>query len=163
MIPLDLASVNLRSPYTVWSNAERYYFKTDFDILYAVSFDFEDVLMKESAYWFNLSNKSGRKSPGDRKIAPTIARLINAFFDANPDILLYMCDTASGQQASRNRLFLRWFNTYNKPNAYFIKTEVVQDEGVDNYVSIIVQRSNPKFDDIIRDFDEQVALLKGNK
>ena len=74
-----------------------------------------------------------------------------------------MCDTASGQQASRNRLFLRWFNSYNKPNTYFIKTEIVQDEGVDNYVSIIVQRDNPKFDTIIQDFEEQVALLKGNK
>ncbi len=35
----------------------------------------------------------------------------------NPDILLYMCDSANNQQAQRSRLFLHWFMpTVNRMN-----------------------------------------------
>lgn len=163
MKPLDLAGINPLSPYTIWQKGSRYYFKTDYDILYAISFDKEDLWVDEDAYWFNLSNMSNKKSPGDRKIAPTIARIITSFFDANPDILLYMCDTADGQQAERNRLFLRWFKSYNKEDLFTIKWETVEDEGTNNYISIIVQNSNPNLDAIIETFKEQIRLFKDNK
>lgn len=67
MKPLDLAGINPLSPYTIWQKGSRYYFKTDYDILYAISFDKEDLWVDEDAYWFNLSNMSNKKSPGDRK------------------------------------------------------------------------------------------------
>lgn len=106
---------------------------------------------------------SHKKSPGDSKVAITIKTIINGFFQSNPNVLLYICDTANEQQAERNRLFLRWFNAYNREKEFTIKTEIVRDEGVDNYVSVIVQMHNPRLKAIIQEFDEQVALLRGNK
>lgn len=160
MTPLNLPQINLQSPYVIWEKDSRYYFKTDYDILYAISFDEEEMWVDEDAYWFNLSNMSNKKSPGDRKIAPTIARIINGFFDANPNILLYMCDTADGQQAERNRLFLRWFKSFNNGDQYIIKWDTVKDEGVSNYISIIVQSSNPNRDAIIETFKQQIKMFK---
>lgn len=74
-----------------------------------------------------------------------------------------MCDTADGQQAERNRLFLRWFKSYNKEDLFTIKWETVEDEGTSNYISIIVQNSNPNLDAIIETFKEQIRLFKDNK
>lgn len=163
MNPIDLKIVNVYSPYAVWFDDDVYYFKTDFDILYAVSFDEEGIFVEDAAYWFNLSNMTHKKSPGDKKIGITIKSLINGFFDANPNILLYMCDTANGQQAERNRLFKRWFKSFNNAGLFKIKSAVVKDEGVDNYVSIIVQQSNPKLESIMQSFSEQIELFNANK
>ena len=35
----------------------------------------------------------------------------------------------------------------------------MQAEEVDNYIAIIVQKSNPKLDDILRDFDEFIGFF----
>ena len=35
----------------------------------------------------------------------------------------------------------------------------LRDEEVDNYIAIIVQKSNPKLDDILRDFDEFIGFF----
>lgn len=163
MKAIDLSAVNLRAPYTIWCEDGEYYFKSDYDIYFNISFEEEYLLESDKAYWFNLANRSNKKSPGDKKIAQTIICLIEGFFDANPDILLYMCDTANDQQAERDRLFLRWFKGYKQKEKYITRSEIVQDEGVDNYVSIIIQRSNPHAEKILATFEEQINLFKQNK
>ena len=35
----------------------------------------------------------------------------------------------------------------------------LRDEEVDNYIAIIVQKSNPKLNDILRDFDEFIGFF----
>ena len=115
------------------------------------------------AYWFNLSNRSHKASPGDRKIRTTIIFIIEEFFRQNPDILLYMCDSADEQQAMRSRLFLRWFNAYGQQADYYSRTEMILDEDEENYIALIVKRSHPRLQDIIAFFDEQVMMFRANK
>ena len=94
------------------------------------------------AYWFDLSNRSGK---------------------ANPDILLYMCDNANGQQVQRNRLFLRWFTGEEQSKHYVIKTAVVEDEGMENFIAIIVPRIHPYMNEAIAYFDAEIEMFKSNK
>ena len=65
MKPLDTQRLLLNSPYTVESVGDEYRFKTDYNILYAVSFKEEEFFSPIPAYWFDLSNRSHRASPND--------------------------------------------------------------------------------------------------
>lgn len=89
MIDIELSKVNIKSPYSVWKEGDAYLFKTDFDIVYAVSFD-EETIHGFNAYWFNLANTSFKPSPNDKNIMQTIICIIESFFQSNPDILLYI-------------------------------------------------------------------------
>ncbi|MDD5862275.1 MAG: hypothetical protein PUD15_06920 [Prevotella sp.] len=83
---LNLNTINSLSPYSIWRQDDRYYFRTDHDIIYMVSFDEEEAFQVDKAYWFNLSNTSNKKSPRDYKIRETIFVLLDDFFAENPDI-----------------------------------------------------------------------------
>lgn len=54
---------------------------------------------------------------------------------------------------------LRWFNEFDKRDRFCVKISILRDEEVDNYIAIIVQKSNPKLDDILRDFDEFIGFF----
>lgn len=162
MNELELSRVNTRSPYSVWKEGDAYLFKTDYDIVYAVSFDQENV-RGFNAYWFNLANTSFKPSPNDKKIMQTIICIIEVFFQCNPDILLYICDTANDQQAQRDRLFLRWFNGYKQKQQYVLKTTMIMDEDEPNYLAMIVQKNNPNLHDIMTMFDRETEMFKSNK
>lgn len=163
MIELDLTRVNELAPYKLELVHGQYLFETDFGIQYSVSFEPEPLENGLSAYWFNLSNRSGKASPGDRKIRATIIFIIEEFFRQNPDILLYMCDSANEQQAMRSRLFLRWFDAYGQQADYYSRTEMILDEDEENYIAIIVRRDHPRFQEIVDFFDEQVMMFRANK
>ena len=115
------------------------------------------------AYWFNLTNHSQKASPRDSKIRTTVILIIEEFFQSNPDILLYMCDSANNQQAQRSRLFLYWFSAYGKQKEYYTCTEMVKDEDEENYISIIVKKSHPQLNAIINLFNKQIEMFRMNK
>ena len=163
MKPLDINVVNKSAPYGVRYDDGRYWFHTDFDIVYVVEFEQEELFEFMPSYWFGIINRSHLPSPNDPKVRATIICVIEEFFRQNPHILLYMCDSADEQQSMRNRLFLRWFNGYEQRQKYCIETAVILDEGMETYVAILVQRSNPKLDDILQMFDAQVKLFRENK
>ena len=81
------------------------------------------------------------------------------FFAANPDILLYICETGDGKQAFRSRLFVRWFNTYNRRADYVMQTAEVQDGKTRNFAALIVQKSNPRLEEILSEFNETISIL----
>ena len=54
---------------------------------------------------------------------------------------------------------LSWFNEFDKRDRFCVKISILRDEEVDNYIAIIVQKSNPKLDDILRDFDEFIGFF----
>lgn len=113
MKDLNLTRLNTSSPYSFWRDGEIYYLKTDFDIVYAVSFDQETVRGYDT-YWFNLANTSDKPSPNDKKLMLSIISVIEEFFNNNPDILLYICDTANGQQAQERQTvskMVSWLQT----------------------------------------------------
>lgn len=162
MNPLDIDAINLIAPYPVWEKGGEYFFRINNSIEYSLSFDKEENF-EYTSYWFNLTNLSHYKSPGDIKIAQTVICVIEEFFNKNPDILLYICSTEGGQQAQRSRLFLRWFRGYEQQKKYYIDTAVVIGEELSEYVSIILQRKNPHFTEIVRAFDKLAQLFKDNK
>ena len=59
----------------------------------------------------------------------------------------------------RARLFTKWFNEYDKCERFCIKVSVLRDEEVDNYIAIIVQKSNPKLESILQDFDNFIGFF----
>ncbi len=162
MNALNLEMVNSHAEYSVFlSQTGKYVFKTDFDILYAVDFEL-DSNPYYTAYWFNHPEHAN--SPGDVKIAQTVVCIIEEFFRLNPEVLLYMCSTDKGQQAVRNRLFLRWFNGYEQQKRYLIRSTEVRGVDPDNkpikeYVALIVQREHPLLDEIVSRFDSEIAMF----
>ena len=97
------------------------------------------------------------------KIRTTVILIIEEFFRANPDILLYMCDSANNQQAQRSRLFLHWFNAYGQQADYYTSTEMVKDGDEENYIALIVKRNHPQLQTIIDVFNKQIAMFRANK
>jgi len=163
MNPIDLALLNRLSPYVVTCYDAEYHFHTDYGVEYAVDFKYESAFGGIPAYWLDLSNRSQRPSPNDPKVLQTVMRIIIEFFRANPDILLYMCDNANDQQAQRNRLFLRWFTGAEQSKHYYIKTAVVTDENMENFIAIIVPRHHPYLYDIMAHFDSEIAMFQEGK
>ena len=131
--------------------------------MYSVDFKEEQTFSPIPAYWFDLTNLSHKASPNDPKVRETVIRIIVEFFRANPDIMLYMCDNANDQQAQRNRLFLRWFTSAEPSKLFYIKTAVVVDEGMENFIAIIVPRQHPYLEAIIERFDTEVQMFNDNK
>lgn len=161
MNPLNLSSINLVSPYTVWGADEQYYFfKTDFGAIYKIGFMDDFSIWESGAYQFLIINEKNTPSPNDPKLKATIFCVLEAFFKSNPDILLYLCETGDGKQELRNRLFARWFEEYSENYLYYCRTVEIEDmDGVKNFAALIVQRSNPRLDDIIADFEETIRIL----
>lgn len=58
----------------------------------------------------------------DPKFKATLIAIVEEFFRQNNDVMLYVTETKDLKQASRNRLFVRWFNTYKHHELYVIKT-----------------------------------------
>lgn len=164
MNPFDLNRVNQVAPYKVELVNDEYVFETDYEIRYSVWFEKQDIPDSTVvAYWLNLTNRSQKASPGDVKIRNTVIFILEEFFRQNPDVLLYMCDSADEQQAMRSRLFLRWFNAYGQQKEYYTRTEMITDEGEENYIALIVKRTHPHLQSIIEMFEEEIAMFRANK
>ena len=160
MNPLDLAYINRLAPYQVWTeNGRDYLVETSYDLLFRIGFMDDYSIWQSGAYQFYINNESHRPSPSDEKLKATIFRIIEAFFAANPDILLYICETGDGRQAFRSRLFVRWFNNYAGRDAYVMQTAEVQEGKTRNFAALIVQKSNPRLKEILAEFDETISIL----
>ena len=77
--------------------------------------------------------------------------------------MLYICDNANDQQSQRNRLFLRWFRGAEQSKQFYIKTAVVVDEGMENFIAIVVPRKHPYLEDIISRFDAEIEMFSTMK
>lgn len=71
----------------------------------------------------------------------------------------YRAATGDGKQAYRNRLFIRWFNTYEHRDLYYIQTAEGKMEGQMNFVAIISRLTCPYLQQAIEEFSETVSLL----
>ena len=119
-----------------------------------------DTIWKSGAYQFIIVNENNTPSPNDSELRKTIFCIIEDFFKANPEILLYLCETGDDKQASRNRLFVRWFKEYARKHLYYFETVEMQADGIDNFAAIIVQKINPKLNEIVEAFNHVVNTLK---
>ena len=60
---------------------------------------------------------------------------------------------------SRNRLFVRWFNTYEHSDQYVIKTAEGKMDGQMNFMAIILRKDNLRLQQVSEEFDETIAFL----
>lgn len=158
MNPLEIAYINVFSPYKVWNRGEVLYFETDYGCRYSIDFDIEENPYLK-AYWINLNNLSHIASHNDMKILQTVLCVVEEFFRVNPDILLYICSTAGGQQAQRARLFQRWFNHAEQQSGYLMKLAEVKGEGQNEYVAMIIGRNHPKLEEAIALFNHDTQMF----
>lgn len=161
---LEIAFINVFSPYKVWYRGDILFFETDKGCRYSITFEDEDFFHIK-AYWFNLTNHNHIASPNDVKIMQTVFCVIDEFFRVNPDILLYMCSTAGEQQAQRARLFSYWFNKAGQQERFYFKTTEVKGEepGTKEYVAIIIPRNHPQAIEILAKFDDETSMFNSMK
>lgn len=161
MKPLSLDAINAISAYKVSEVSDGcYQFFTEHGVHCSVEFVLDDSLMSRETYHLVIVNVNHQKSPSDVKVRDTIIAIIDEFFDKNNTTLLYICETGDRKQALRNRLFERWFSTYERKTQYtFVASSLMDDEGVENYAAIIVRNDNPELSAIVSEFTSTIALL----
>ena len=161
MNSLSLHAVNASSSYEVSAvNDGCYQFFTDYGVHCTVEFVLDDSLLSHETYHLVIVNVNHQKSPSDVKVRDTIIAIIDEFFVENNTTLLYLCETGDKKQALRNRLFERWFSTYERKAQYtFVASSLKDEEGIENYTAIIVRNDNPELSAIIAEFTETISLL----
>lgn len=161
MNSLSLHAVNASSSYEVSAvNDGCYQFFTDYGVHCTVEFVLDDSLLSHETYHLVIVNVNHQKSPSDVKVRDTIIAIIDEFFVENNTTLLYICETGDKKQALRNRLFERWFSTYERKAQYtFVASSLKDDEGIENYAAIIVRNDNPDLSAIVAEFTTIISLL----
>ena len=162
MVELSLEQINAISPYHVEFDkaTSLYKFVSDYGVSFSVAFDENDLLQSGDSYQFALTNYEGKKSPRDNKVRETVLAIVEEFFSKNEAALLYLCETGDGMQKMRNRLFHFWFGIYAESDDYLFLPQVVYDEeSNENYAALIIRRDNPKFNDLVTEFTNTIALL----
>ena len=161
MNSLSIHAVNASSSYEVSAvNDGCYQFFTDYGVHCTVEFVLDDSLLSHETYHLIIVNVNHQKSPSDVKVRDTIIAIIDEFFVENNTTLLYICETGDKKQALRNRLFERWFSTYERKAQYtFVASSLKDEEGIENYTAIIVRNDNPELSAIIAEFTETISLL----
>lgn len=148
------------APYIIYQvDSMAWTFTTDYGVSYKVGFEKEESIWQEGAYQFFITRTNNRNSPLDNKLKETVFAVIEEFFRVYSGVMLYICDTGDDMQAARNRLFERWFNEGESKVLYYFQQIRIVAEDVENYAAIVVQRSNPNLQDIIKDFKEFVNVL----
>ncbi len=161
MKPLSVQAINNISPYEVSEiGTNCYQFFTEHGVHCSVEFVYDDSLMSRETYHLVIVNVNHKKSPNDIKLRDTILTIIDEFFEVNNTTLLYICETGDKKQALRNRLFERWFSSYERRTQYtFVASSLKDDEGIENYAAIIVRNDNPDIGAIVSEFTSTIALL----
>lgn len=162
MKALRLEAINQNAPYRVTQDPERlynFYLISDSGIRFDVDFMFNDAVIPSGAYEIGIANKGHKPSPLDPKLKRSVFAIIEEFFEQNNEVMLYITETGDEKQGFRNRLFVRWFNTYEHHGRYFIRTAEGKLEGQDNFMAILSRLDNPKLSLAIEEFNETTALL----
>ena len=162
MNALNLESINKVSPYNVTLRVETpsvFCFYTDFGVEYEIVIKPNDTFIPSGAYALDIINVWHQPSPGDPKFKQTLMAIVEELFRKNNDVMLYVTETKDSKQASRNRLFVRWFNTYEYIDQYVIKTAEGKMDGQMNFMAIILRKDNPRMHQVFKEFDETVAFL----
>ena len=163
MVTLNIERVNADSPYrlTLSDRSLFYEFNTDYGVDYTVGFMPSDLLSGAEVYEFVITNSNKQKSPRDPKLRQTILALVVEFFRCSESVMLYICETSDNRQQSRYRLFESWFHSYLHKKAFASLSAIVpDDEGVMNYVAVILRLDNPRFNDVVDQFRETVRMFQ---
>jgi hypothetical protein len=83
--------------------------------------------------------------------------IIEEFFAQEEAVMLYICDTADGRQASRDRLFRAWFYSYVESEAYTMCTDTMTIDNVRYFSSILLRRDHPMLIQVLDKFHTFIA------
>ena len=162
MNTLRLDIINLHAPYRVKQREDKpqtYYFKTEFGVEYQISLEEDFSIVPSGTYALDITNREHKRSPLDPKFKLTLIAIIEEFFDQNNDVMLYVTETGDEKQSFRDRLFVRWFNTYERHNFYYIKTAEGKMEGQMNFMAIISRKDNPRLQEVIQEFEDTISFI----
>lgn len=159
MNPLSLERINRQSYYEVKSEMGGFSFVTEAGIQYIVHFTEEFSLGGCQTYQFMFSKLTKEHSSFDHNVKSTLVTIVKEFFEENHDVLLYICDTSDSREASRDRLFRHWFRQFAETSEYAFYSANAQVEGEGFFAAIIVEKNNPKIDDIKNDFEKSAKGL----
>ena len=162
MNTLNWENINSKSPYNVTQRVDTpcvLSFYTDFGVEYEIVIKSNDIFIPSGAYVLDIINVWHQTSPGDPKFRQTLMAIVEEFFRQNNDVMLYVTETKDKKQASRNRLFVRWFNTYEYRDQYVIKTAEGKMNNQLNFQAIILRKDNPRLQQAFEEFDETIAFL----
>lgn len=143
-----------------------YQFTTDNDIKYLLYFKQVDSNVENIAssklisntLEFGFSPTSKKRTKKDPKIEQTIIGAIDAFFNkSNEGILVYICDTDDKKQKFRQKLFIKWFDTYNKGQYVREYFEYEDKNDQPQIISIIFKSAHPNRINIITEFYNNVS------
>ena len=155
MIILSVNAINQRAPYKVEQTGDNsFMFETKHGVVYSAGFLQDISFYKEGVYQFYLINLSCKTSSMDKNIAETVRVIIEEFFTHKEAVMLYICDTTDGRQASRNRLFRIWFDTYAHNESYSLYTESILIDKIRYYSSVLLRKDNPKLMQILGSFTD---------
>jgi len=141
-----------------------YGFETDLGIVYEVKFLPTSYLLGDettpyanSIFEFIIEiayNPLGKNPPLDLLVSGTIAAIIKDFyFKKDESICIYICDSSNGRQELRRRKFDDWFYMHDYQFGLIKLEEHIIDSKGDSYpISLIIQRNNPYFIEIIDGF-----------
>ena len=153
MINLSVDAINQRAPYVVENTGDNsFMFETEHGVVYSVGFLQDVSFYGEGVFQFYLLNMSGKTISADKKISETVRVIIEEFFSHKEAVMLYICDTSDGRQASRERLFRIWFNTYIQNDSYSLITESILIENIRYYSSILMRKDHPKMITVLSSF-----------
>ena len=162
MNSLSLKNINENAPYQVIQMEglpHLFYFHTDFDVDYEISIKPNDTFICCGAYTLDIRNIRNQTSPGDTKLRLTIMAIIEEFFRCNNEVMLYVVETDDGKQSFRDRLFVRWFNTYEHHDSFIIQTAEGKMDDQMNFMAMISRKDNPRLQQAISEFKETIAFL----
>lgn len=144
MINLSVNAINQRAPYKVKNTGENsFMFETEHGVVYSSGFLQDVSFYRDGVYQFYLINLSGKTITADKKISETVRVIVEEFFTHEEAVMLYICDTTDGRQASRDRLFRIWFDTYEKNDSFSLYSEGMTIDGVRYFSSILLRKDHP--------------------
>ena len=156
---LSADSINLRAPYSVKQVDDSIFvFTTKQGITYSTGFVPDNSFFESGVFQFFLINNTPiRTSRVDRDVFETVRVIIEEFFAQKEPVMLYICDTADKRQASRDRLFRIWFNTYIQNEAYTMYSEQMTLDNVRYFSSIILRKDHPLHNKVICSFHDYIV------
>ena len=158
MIHISAEKINLRAPYRVKQVDDSVFvFTTKHGISYTAGFVADVSFFDEGVYQFFLTKTSGRKGRKDDDISETVKVIIEEFFAQEEAVMLYICDTADGRQASRDRLFRAWFYSYIESDSYTMCTDTMTIDNVRYFSSILLRRNHPMLIQVLNKFHDFIA------
>jgi hypothetical protein len=159
------------------------YFQTNSGTEYRVYFypvpEYFDILSSNTklyacGYFFGFTKiapNEEKKEPLDFRVRNTILIIINNFFAEKgiDKVLIFFCDNDDGKKSKRFICFDLWYKMAES-NAHFNKYNeeiiVVDEYGVKadiNYMSLIIENTNPNTETLLQEFQTLKEQLVSNK